>query len=205
MEKSNDRTIFKKIATVIVDKRHLFFLLYLFALIFCLFSMNWVTVENDVTTYLPEDTETRQGIIVMNENFTPLGMARVMVSNVTYEEALEIQDMMTDLDGIQMVLFDRTEDHYRNANALFDVNFSGTASDPTAIEAMETIRENLRDYDLYVDTLVGFDEIAEIRSQMTNILILAVVIILLVLTLTSRSYAEVPVLLMTFASAVHNG
>ncbi len=201
MEKSSQRNIFQKVATVIVDKRPLFFLLYAIALIFCLFSRNWVTVENDVTTYLPEDTETRQGIIAMNDNFLPVGMARVMVSNVTYDEALDIRDMIQDLPGIQMVLFDDTEEHYRDASALYDINFSGTATDPVCIEAMNTIRENLSDYDLSVDTMVGFDEIAEIQGQMTNILILAVVIILLVLTLTSRSYAEVPVLLLTFASA----
>ena len=201
MEKSGEHNFFKRIATVIVDKRHLFFLLYIFALVFCVFSMNWVTVENDVTTYLPEDTETRQGIIAMNANFEPLAMARVMVSNVTYEEAEEILHMMEDQEGIQAILFDSTPDHYRDATALYDLNFTGTAQDPVCIEAMETIRENLKDYDLSVDTLVGFDEIAEIRSQMTNILIVAVVIILLVLTLTSRSYAEVPVLLITFASA----
>ena len=201
MEKSRENNFFKRIATVIVDKRPLFFLLYIFALVFCMFSINWVTVENDVTTYLPEDTETRQGIVVMNENFAPLATARVMVSNVTYAEAEEILQMMNELDGIQMVIFDSSPDHYRDASALYDVNFKGTAQDPVCIQAMQTIRDNLKDYDLSVDTLVGFDEIAEIRGQMTNILIVAVVIILLVLTLTSRSYAEVPVLLITFASA----
>ena len=199
--KSNERNFFKRVATVIVDKRALFFLLYIFALVFCLFSRNWVKVENDVTTYLPEDTETRQGIVAMNENFAPFGMARVMVSNITYEEAEEIYDMISGLDGVQMVLFDSTPEHYRNASALYDVNFSGTATDPMVVKAMETIREYLADYDLSVDTLVGYDEIADIRQQMTSILIVAVVIILVVLTLTSRSYAEVPVLLITFASA----
>lgn len=32
----------EKLATFIVDKRNLFFLLYIFAFVFCLFSMNWV-------------------------------------------------------------------------------------------------------------------------------------------------------------------
>ena len=201
MEKSSERTIFKKVATVIVDKRPLFFLLYVFAIVFCLFSRNWVTVENDVTTYLPEDTETRQGLVAMNDNFVATAMARVMVSNITYDEALEIRDMIQDLEGVQMVMFDDTEEHYRDASALYDINFSGTATDPVVLDAMDTIRENLKDYDLSVDTLVGYDEIAEIQEQMTSILLLAVVIILLVLTLTSRSYAEVPVLLLTFATA----
>ena len=56
----------EKIATFIVDKRDLFFLLYAFALIFSIVATGWVKVENDITTYLPEDTETRQGLTVMN-------------------------------------------------------------------------------------------------------------------------------------------
>ena len=69
MKDNKSNGFFHKMATFIVDKRNLFFLLYLFAFVFCIFSMNWVEVENDVTTYLPDDTETRQGLVAMNENF----------------------------------------------------------------------------------------------------------------------------------------
>ena len=69
----------KKVAAFIVDKRNLFFLLYVVALVFSLFSRNWVEVENDITTYLPDDTETRQGLTVMNDNFVTYGSARVMM------------------------------------------------------------------------------------------------------------------------------
>ena len=55
-EKKSEGGGVKKVATFIVDKRNLFFLLYVVALVFCLFSRNWVEVENDITTYLPEDT-----------------------------------------------------------------------------------------------------------------------------------------------------
>ena len=40
-----------------------------------------------------------------------------------------------------------------------------------------------------------------LRDEMTTILVVAVVIILLVLTLTSRSYAEIPVLIIVFGVA----
>ena len=104
-EKKESKPFIQKLAAVIVDKRNLFFLLYIFALIFCVFSTTWVEVENDVTVYLPEDTETRQGIVAMNENFASFGMARVMVSNVTYETALEISDSISAVDGVMMVTF----------------------------------------------------------------------------------------------------
>ena len=51
------------------------FLLYAFALIFSIVATGWVKVENDITTYLPEDTETRQGLTVMNDNFVTYGTA----------------------------------------------------------------------------------------------------------------------------------
>ena len=80
MKEKKGSSFIEKLSTFIVDKRNLFFLLYIFALIFCLFSMSWVQVENDVTTYLPEDTETRQGLVAMNDNFVSFATAQVMVS-----------------------------------------------------------------------------------------------------------------------------
>lgn len=200
-KKQANANFMQKLATFVVDKRHLFFLLYAFALIFCLFSMNWVEVENDVTTYLPEETETRQGIEAMNENFTTFGTARIMVSNITLDTAEEIYTMLEETEGVTMVTFDDSAEHYKDASALYDVNFDGGNMDAVCETAIESIRENLNGYDYYIDTLVGYDENATLRQEMTTILIVAAIIIVVVLTLTSRSYAEVPVLIITFGVA----
>lgn len=191
----------EKLATFIVDKRNLFFLLYIFAFVFCLFSMNWVEVENDVTVYLPDTTETRQGLDAMNENFITFATARVMVSNITYETAENIKEMLEDVEGVDMVTFDDTQDHYKDASALYDISFKGLTTDDISLQAMETIRETLSVYDLYVDTQVGYDENAMLQEEMTTILIIAAIIIVVVLMLTSRAYLEVPVLIITFAAA----
>ena len=191
----------EKIATFIVDKRNLFFLLYAFALIFSIVATGWVKVENDITTYLPEDTETRQGLTVMNDNFVTYGTARVMVSNVTYETAENICSDLESIDGVTSVDFDDTTDHYKSASALFSVTFDGTTTDDISIHALHTIRDVLAGYDTYIDTEVGVDTSADLQSEMSVILVLAAIVIVLVLTLTSRSYAEVPVLIMTFGAA----
>lgn len=191
----------EKIATFIVDKRNLFFLLYAFALIFSIVATGWVKVENDITTYLPEDTETCQGLTVMNDNFVTYGTARVMVSNVTYETAENICSDLESVDGVTSVDFDDTTDHYKSASALFSVTFDGTTTDDISIHALHTIRDMLAGYDTYIDTEVGVDTSADLQSEMSVILVLAAIVIVLVLTLTSRSYAEVPVLIMTFGAA----
>ena len=192
----------EKLATFIVDKRNLFFLLYIFALIFCAIATGWVKVEDDITTYLPDTTETRQGLTVMNDNFVTYGTANVMVSNITYGTALEIQEQLEDIDGVTTVDFDGTDEHYTNASALFSVSFDGEVGDAHAEQALQEIRDKLEGtYDTSIYSEVGYDSSADLQSEMVVIVIIAAIIIVLVLTLTSRSYAEVPVLIMTFGAA----
>ena len=201
MNEKKNGSFLERVAGFIIAKRNLFFLLYIFAVIFSIFSMGWVKVENDVTTYLPEETETRQGIVAMNENFAAFGTAQIMVSNITYETAEEIYDILMDIEGIDMVTFDDTADHYTKASALYDVNFAGGNFDPVSLDALAQIKEKLSGYDLSVYTLVGYDENALLRGEMGTILVVASVIIVGVLLLTSRAYMEVVVLLLTFGVA----
>jgi len=201
MNEKKSGGFFHKLSTFIVDKRNLFFLLYLFAFVFCIFSMRWVEVENDVTTYLPEHTETRQGIDAMNANFATIATARVMVSNVTYETAQELFEELSSIDGIAMVAFDDTAEHYTSASALYDVTFTGGNFDESSLQALEDIRALFENYDTSLYTEVGFDQNAMLDDEMLVILIVAVIMILVVLTLTSRAYMEVPVLLITFGAA----
>ena len=106
MSKGTEKpSFFEKLATVIVDKRNLIFFLYACALIFCLFSRSWVSVCNDITEYLPEATETRQGLTLMEEEFTTFGTARVMVSHVTYEMAEELAEQMKQIEGVASAAF----------------------------------------------------------------------------------------------------
>ena len=98
-------SFFEKLATWIVDKRNLIFFLYACALIFCLFSRNWVSVCNDITEYLPETTETRQGLTIMEEEFTTFGTARVMISHVTYEIAADLTEQMEQIEGVSSSTF----------------------------------------------------------------------------------------------------
>ena len=191
----------EKLAAFIVDKRNLIFLLYVFALVFSIVAMSWVNVENDITTYLGEDTETRQGLTVMNDNFTTFGTARVMISNITYAKAEALVDQIEAVDGVDSVEFDDTTDHYKDASALYTVTFDGEEMDDISIHALHQVEDLLSGYDLYVDTAVGVDNSADLASEMGLILAIAAVIIVLVLTLTSRSYAEVPVLVLTFGAA----
>ena len=191
-----------KLATFIVDKRSLILLLTVIALIFSAFSRNWVEVENDLTYYLPEDSETKQALNIMEEQFTTYGTADVMVANVTYEEACALEDDLKAIKGVQSVSFDETTDHYANASALFSITFDYDEDDDACLDALEKVEDLLSDEDIYVSTDLGNALAESIDSEVSVIMVYVAVIVVLVLILTSRTYGEVPVLLLTFVTAM---
>ena len=105
-EKKEDSFMIK-LSTLIVDKRKGFYLIFIMLIIFSLLSMNKVKVNNDLTTYLPDTTETRQGINLMDEQFITYGTARIMVCNVTYDEAEQLAEAMKKLEGVSPSEFRR--------------------------------------------------------------------------------------------------
>ena len=202
MKKEKDeRSFWEKLATLIVDKRNLFFLLYGAAMLFSVFASGWVSVNDDLTSYLPEETETRRGLDLMDEEFTTFATARVMVNNITYDQALTLSEELEKIEGITEVEFDETEDHYRGAAALFDVTFDGEVDDEISLTALNALKEELAPYDLYVSSEVGNNRSDLLAEEMKMIMVVAAVIIVSVLLLTSKTYMEIPVLLLTFIAA----
>lgn len=190
-----------KVATFIVDKRNLFFLLFVLAIIFSIIAMNWVKVENQLSAYLPETTETRQGLDLMDREFVTYGSAKVMVSNITYDDAQVIADEIEARPDVSMLNFDNTAEHYNNFSALYDITFAYPETDDRCLDGLDEIKERLADYDLYVSTSMGDAAAEQIDKEMNVVSVLVAIIVVSVLLLTSQTWAEVPVLLLTFISA----
>ena len=160
-----------KLATFIVDKRSLFFLITIIALIFSAFSRNWVVVENDLSFYLPDDAETKLALDVMEDQFTTYGTAEVVVANITYEEAEALNDRISEVKGVQSVAFDQTTDHYASSSALFTVTFDYDETDDACLTSLDAVKALLSDYELYISTGLG-DTLAEtIDSEVSVIMV----------------------------------
>ena len=190
-----------KVATFIVDRRNLFFLIFGIAIIFSVISMNWVSVENAMSAYLPDTSETSQGLSRMEEQFITYGTAKIMVTNIPYDEAERISEELEALDTVIMLTFDNSEEHYNNFSALYDVTFGYEETDERALEALADIEEMLSDYDIFVSTSMGDASAEQIASEMQVISVLVAIVVVTVLLLTSQTWAEVPMLLLTFIAA----
>ena len=202
-EKKEKGNFWLTVATFIVNKRKAFLVLFAIACIYCAACMNKVSVNQDITKYLPADSETRIGLTLMDEQFMTYGSARIMVSNITWQDADALVEKLEAVEGVKEVAFDDSADHYNGTNALFDVTFDGTEEDEISKDAKQAVKELLSDYDTYISTSVGAEEeqTESLNNDMNLILVLAVVIIVVVLLISTKAYMEIPVLLITFGVA----
>ena len=199
--RSGKASLMERVAAFIVDKRNIIFLIYIAAAVFCIFSSGWVEVSDSLTKYLPESTETQIGLELMDDEFTTFGTARIVVENVSYEQAEKICADIERVPGVKEVAFDDSPEHYNEAAALFSVTFDGENDDEVSVLAMDTLRDMLSVYDLYVNTEVGNPLKAIINRELLIVDGIAALIIVVVLLFTSKTYAEIPVLLITFGAA----
>lgn len=211
-----------RICSFIVDKRNLFFLIYAILILFSLFSSGWISVENELSAYLSEETETKQAMNLMEEEYTTFGSAKVMVSNISLEEAFRVADRIQESPGVSEVTFlpeylrpgseevpeedeeltiEEIRDHYNDSSALYNVTFRYDEEDDRALESLNGLKESLATYDLHVSSELGDVQADAIAEEMKTIIVVVAIVVLTVLILTSETFGEVPVLLLTFIAA----
>lgn len=196
-----NRDIMVKIAAFIVDKRRAFYLIFAAVLVLCLISIPKVKVNNDISSYLPDDTETRRGLTLMDEEFITYDTETIMVTTVTKETAEELKEKMEKVDGVKQVEFEDDEDHYKQSAALFTVTLDVRDDLDRELEIVQNVKNQLEGYDYYAYSDSIDDSSKTLQQEMTVILAIALLIIIAVLLFTSSSFMEIPIFLVVFGVA----
>ena len=204
--------MFERISEYIVNKRKAFMVFFILAAVFSVFSSSWVKVSNKLSDYLPESTKTKQGLDIMDENFTTFGTAKVMVNNIDYEKALELSTKLKEIVGVSRVdFYDKSDSDYENKNiedyykdfaALYTISFEDVEDSKLVQEAIVKVREAVSTYDNVVYTTIDKDDAKSLNEDMKVIGVLVVIIIVGVLIFTSQTYAEILIFMLTFAVAI---
>ena len=204
--------MFERISAYIVNKRKAFMVFFILAAVFSVFSSSWVKVSNKLSDYLPESTKTKQGLDIMDENFTTFGTAKVMVNNIDYEKALELSTKLKEIAGVSRVdFYDKSdsdyenktiEDYYKDFAALYTISFEDVEDSKLVQEAIVKVREAVSAYDNVVYTTIDKDDAKSLNEDMKVIGVLVVIIIMGVLIFTSQTYAEILIFMLTFAVAI---
>lgn len=188
----------------IVDHPKLIITIFLVATLICAVLQSQVSVNYDMTAYLPEDSHSTVSLELMENEFEGgIPNARVMVRNVTIPEALEYKEKILALEGVTDVMWlddaasiyvpmnqldaDTVETYYKDNAALFTV----TIAEDKRIEAVDAIRAVIGDENAMsgqaVSTAVATTSTV---NQIMIITIFAVICVLVILFITTTSWIE---------------
>ena len=191
----------KKLTNFIVNKKNYIIVLFIALIAYCIWGMGQVKIEYDITSYLPSNTDTKQALDIMEEEFVTFGTTKIMLRNISFEDALVLHDEIEQLDGVKSFDFHNTEDYYKQSCALFNITFDGDADDELSVAAYNKTLEILDGYDLLVSASLTDTYAEELQHDVNFVLILAIVIIIAVLAFTTKSFGEIPVFILTFGVA----
>ena len=173
----------------------------------------FVEVNYDLTEYLPDSVESRQGLNIMEDTFGYPGTARVMIKDVTLYEAKAYKDRLEKVDGVDRILWLDTstnvfsgegfidytsiDQYYKDDCAVMDVIFEEGDTSKKTSAAIDDMKEITGEKGCYVGMAVQDKSVAKnVRSEMQMILVIGVFMIFLVLCLTTNSWVE-PFLYLT--------
>ena len=175
-----------------------------------------VNVNYDMNDYLPDGTASTVALDTMNKEYDmSIPNARVMISDVSISEALDMKQKLLDIDGVDDVTWlddvvdtdiplgtqdkDVVENYYKDNNALFTV----TVDEQTRLETVNTIRKLIGDENSMSGSAVNTSVATQAtNSEIKKIILLVLPICLAILCITSHSWIEPILLLGTIGVAI---
>ena len=152
-----------------------------------------VTINYDGTTYLPDDTNTKQALLVMEEEFGNQGACEIMVNDITMAEAGALYATIMEVDGIYSVTFIPTQDAYfHDDNALYQITFTTGNYDDKTQTTLDALRLLLNEHDIYLrgESVNAIEYNHVIQDEILKIILILVPIVLIILFLATTSWVE---------------
>lgn len=186
----------------------------------CALLSSLVLVNYNIVDYLPKDSQSTTAIKIMEDEFgSGMPNARVMLTGVSIQEALEIKDKIASLDGVTsvswlddiigldklktvpLVFLDESiiENYYKDNNALISLRIeSGKET-----QAINGINSLIGEKDAAAGEAVNMAESQAMSvSEVTNAMMLLLPIIIIILILITTSWIEPLLFLFTIGIAI---
>ncbi|MDD6224325.1 MAG: MMPL family transporter [bacterium] len=181
----------------IAKYRYVFLVIFLLLTIFCAFNINNVKVNDSITDYLPDDTETKYGLNIMEDEFGSLTTIKLMIHDISLEDANLFVEKLSQIENIENVSFDGTENSYKDEKALYTIQLVN--QDDEKIDSIKEDIENLlqkESYDIYSESFENPTDGIDL------VLILAVIVIIVTLLITSKTYFEPVIAFIVFGISI---
>ena len=200
----------------VIRYRKAIMVVFFAAAVLCLCCRQFIAVNYDMNDYLPEDSASTVALDVMEEEFGgAIPNARVMIRNVSINQALDYKEKLQAVEGVsavnwlddtmpitvplEMMPESTVETYYQGKNALFSV----TIEEEYVNSAVPEIRELIGDDNCMTGSAVSTAvATSSTVSEIAKIAVFAVLIVLFILIITTQSWCEPLVVLVGLGVAI---
>ena len=191
----------KKVTDFIVNKKNIILIIFIMLSFGALFLSSKVKINYDMTKYLPNTSETKIGINIMDKYFDEIKESdlNVMFKNLSSKEKQSIKKKLENIDNVSEVLYDNTKKYNKKDYTLYVLKVDNYDDSKTAKEVFNKVKEEYEDYDVYYS---GSINKANGDVLPLWIVVLAVFCAFIILIVMSESFVEPVLILITILLAV---
>jgi len=161
-----------------------------------------VKINHDIMQYMPDSSETRQGLDVMEDEFAEVTTSNYMImfENLAEEERSEMKGYFENVNGVKSVDFEDTEEYNREKDSvkytLYSITVDGEADADNAKNVYNEIHNHLKEAKAEDGagkyTFFEKGDVASDNGSVLNVLVIVIAIgvAILIITIMSKSYIE---------------
>jgi len=178
----------KRVAEFIVNNRVVVFVVMMIISIICATLIGKVNQNSDMTKYLADDSNMKQGIDIMAEEFDEQQTSQqicVMFKDLDESEKLEIKDELAQIKNVESVTYDKKSKQYNKKDkTLYKVNTECEYGSEEVDKIHSDIEEKYKNYDVLI-----IDNGSKATLGM-DIMVAACTIMMIIMFVMSRSWIE---------------
>lgn len=192
----------KRIASFIVRFHSAIFFAFMAIAVVCGFLAVQVNVNTDMTKYLPASMQMKQGADIMSDEFGDATTIELMVTGpATSDERQKFADDLTEFEHVDSATFEPSDARYENGD--YTHYTLVCKADPYSSDVEHACNEiagacQSRGYEYWIDT----ESLNNATSNLTAVLVFAVIIAMAILFILAASWIEPLLLLFTIGIAV---
>lgn len=190
----------KKVVDFLTKKRLLIFIITIILAIGSGIAMLFVNINKDMTKYLPEDSQMKQGMEIMENEFettTTNETFKIMFEDLESNDKQTIFEELSNYEGVENVLYDENSADYNKENYTLYVIETKYQSISKTQELLDSIVKDYKhDYKLYSYYNNSEDNLLDFLIP------IAVVIVIIILFIMSTSLIEVLLILANIGIAI---
>ena len=180
----------RKITDFIVNHRKLVLIVVIILTIFCGYLSTKVSINSDMTRYLPDSSETKTGLDIMEDEFSDSDTSSllVMFANLEEEEKKQIQEELENIEYVESVDYELDSEEYnKDEYTLYSLTVDYPSDSDEAGSVYDEILEKYEDYEIYTDGDIADDNAPVLE---TWVILLAVFCAMIILIIMSSSFVE---------------